>query len=235
MPVRQDISGQRFGRLTVVEWSHRDQHYHNHWRCRCVCGNEAVVNVSRLRNGHTRSCGCLHVEHLNRDQVMDLTGQRFGRLSVISFSHIDGCSHWKCVCDCNSECVVSIGSLRNGNTQSCGCLQRDRMSAAAKKHGMSKTPIYRSWSGMFTRCYNKNNPKYEEYGGRGIYVCDRWHKSFENFYEDMGPRPEGCTLDRYPDNDGPYAPSNCRWATLSEQKINQRKRRSKEEIRESLR
>jgi hypothetical protein len=87
-------------------------------------------------------------------------------------------------------------------------------------HTLGKaTPEYRSWKAMIQRCCNLANPKFEKYGGRGILVCERW-RVFENFFADMGPRPEGKTLDRYPNNDGNYEPGNCRWATIKEQQAN---------------
>lgn len=94
----------------------------------------------------------------------------------------------------------------------------DRSAGAAQKRENKST--YYSWLAMKTRCYNKNREDWPRYGGRGISVCDRWRDSFENFFADMGPRPTGMTIDRYPDNDGNYEPGNCRWATKSQQTSN---------------
>lgn len=90
-------------------------------------------------------------------------------------------------------------------------------------HGLSNTGTHRSWSMMKTRCYNPNSGSYRHYGGRGIKVCKRWLDNFENFLQDMGERPPGTTLDRYPDGDGDYTPGNCRWATAEQQMKNRRK------------
>lgn len=90
------------------------------------------------------------------------------------------------------------------------------------KHGMNGTPTYRTWDGMLQRCTNLNAGRWEDYGAAGVSVCARWRESFENFLEDMGVRPEGKTLDRYPDCGGNYEPGNCRWATKEEQ-VNNKK------------
>lgn len=167
--------------------------------------------------------------------LVDITGQRFGRLVVLRRlgSAKYGESTWLCRCDCSKNKVILGHSLRQGLTKSCGCLQRERASQTKKKHGASTTETYYIWAGMRTRCKNPKATPYKNYGGRGISVCERWN-SFDNFLADMGERPPGLSIDRI-DNDGNYEPDNCRWATQSEQTGNQRKRRSKAEIREDMR
>lgn len=151
--------------------------------------------------------------------VADLAGQRFGRFEVLARADNDrhGNAKWDCLCDCGSARAVLGRSLRSGVTQSCGCMNKE-INAANITHGMSATREYKAWAGMVQRCTNPKHHKWPRYGGRGIRVCDRW-LSFENFYEDMGHRPPGMTVDRE-NNDGNYEPTNCRWATAQQQADN---------------
>lgn len=151
----------------------------------------------------------------------NLENQQFGRLTAIEYV---GERRWRCKCDCGGETLAVSRNLLNGNTKSCGCIQRERASETHKTHGMTLTSEYRIWRTMKARCLNEKNANYSRYGGRGIKVCDRWLESFENFLADMGEKPEGLSLDRI-DVDGDYTPKNCRWATVGEQATNRRNNR----------
>jgi hypothetical protein len=151
---------------------------------------------------------------------------RFGRL-VAQWPAGRGPSykvHWLCLCDCGNLKVVAIVNLLH-STRSCGCISKEKPTNL--KHGHSRkrgnTREYTSWLSMRSRCYYVGDKEYLRYGGVGITVCDRWKNSFPNFLSDMGPRPLGKTLDRFPDKNGNYEPGNCRWATPQEQSANMRK------------
>lgn len=153
-----------------------------------------------------------------------MIGKRFGKLTVIGYGGSDGKnSAWLCRCDCGNESIVRRPNLRSGITQSCGCNRNANwlVTHGQARKGVNRTKVYRAWADMKTRCYNSNWKEYHYYGGRGITVCERWLNSFENFYADMGDSPEGMSLDRI-NNDGDYEPSNCRWATSSQQAYNRR-------------
>lgn len=157
----------------------------------------------------------------------DLTGMRFGRLTVIERVENRGnYAMWRCRCDCGGETITRTSSLKNGHTKSCGCRQKQIVSKLMTKHGMCKNRLYRIYQHMIRRCTAPNETGYENYGGRGIKVCNDWRNSFAVFadwavkhgYDNM------LTLDRI-DVNGDYEPSNCRWATMVEQARNKRDNR----------
>lgn len=154
----------------------------------------------------------------------NLLNRQFERLTVIGESEPQkGKSAWMCRCKCGREKTVLATNLLRGKIRSCGCLaveQGRRIGLLATKHGHYKTGTYHSYRAMLSRCYDPRNLAYPKYGAKGITVCQRWMDSFDNFLADMGERPEGTTLDRFPKTKWNYEPSNCRWATIEEQNRN---------------
>ena len=157
----------------------------------------------------------------------DITGLVFERLTVKGYvGSSKGKSIWECICTCGNITRVSLDRLTSGNTRSCGCLKSENIVLDKTVHGHAKhgfsTPEYRSWQGMKYRCYNPKSKSYQDYGGRGIKVCEKWKNSFENFLKDVGLKPsKEYSLDRI-DVNGDYTPENVKWSTNKEQVLNRR-------------
>lgn len=212
----KNLVGEKFGKLTVLEYYGKNEKGYHLWKCKCDCGNYAIVNNKSIKNGHTKSCGCIH-------RAKDLTGKKFGNLTVVKkVERKNRSNQWLCKCDCGKEVVCYQYNLERGTSTSCGCLRSYYAKKTRSCHGESTGKFYKKWSSIKTRCYNKNTPCYKNYGGRGIKMCDEW-LDFWNFREwaYKNGYSEGLTLERT-DVNGNYEPSNCKWIPMEEQAINKR-------------
>jgi hypothetical protein len=236
-----DRTGQRFGRLVVKRLGPKGKRG-THWWCECDCGRACVlVRSDGLTGGSTSSCGCLRLERLREQAASQIpaVGTMFGRWRLVAVVEPikvkdAGCKEgWslhaavqvECACGQGRPRVLLLAALRAGHSKSCGCLQREVSAAngrARRMHGLRDTPEYGVWCAMRNRCYRKADPYFENYGGRGIRVCDSWRCSFAAFLQDMGPRPgSGYSIERI-DNDGDYCRENCVWVTAKDQARNRR-------------
>lgn len=212
--------GERIGSLTVLSAGVSTPR--RTWIVECQCGVQRAMLDSVLRTGRTISCGC----QKRRGRALEMVGRRFGRLTVISRHPGVTPAQWVVRCECGTERIADGKNLRSGNTQSCGCRRTETSTRRLTKHGLSHLPEFKTWMSMISRCTYPSATSYKNYGARGITVCDRWLSSFEAFFADMGSRPtEKHSIDRV-DVNGNYEPSNCRWATRSEQARNKRPRKS---------
>ena len=221
-----DHTGKKFGRLTVLYRGEKKLNDSKvYWVCKCDCGNIVSKSAIYLTKTDVPSCGCYKREHLSELKLDDLTGKRFGRLTVLYRANTVGeMAKWHCKCDCGNEVDVFAGNLKKGNhSTSCGCYQNERRIESHTTHGYSNTRIYQVYCKIKDRCNCKNNPSYYRYGARGIKMCPEWENdpevfckwAYANGYREDAEFGE-TTIDRRDNNKG-YSPDNCRIIPLKEQ------------------
>ena len=227
----EDLTGRKFGMLTVIKRDVGNDYIYcngtrrkSRWICKCQCGSVISAIGDDLKRGKTWCCGCKYT-----GKFKDLTGQRFGKLTVLKMSDEYRISPkyqkrqylWICKCDCGNITTVTSHSLRSGHTTSCGC----NIIEAATKHGKYGTRIYNIYLKMCARCRNSNVHEYENYGGKGIKVCDEWsgENGFINFYNwaIANGYNDKLTIDRIDPNKD-YCPKNCRWTDYTAQANNRK-------------
>ena len=205
----KDIAGKKYGKLTAIRRTGEMSPGHSsYWECLCDCGKTCVVNMSSLARGHRTSCGC---------NIHELTGKRFGMLSVINrTANRKEKVAWLCQCDCGQFTETTTSNLVGGKSTSCGCVRT--------KHLGKGTRLYRIWVGMKDRCLNPNSKYRRRYGGRGITMCPQWVEDFSLFREWAlrSGYENPLTIDRI-ENDQGYCPWNCQWLTRSENSIKGRR------------
>lgn len=243
----QSLIGLKFNRLSVVAEIGKHPNRRDYlWQCRCDCGSEYVVRGQSLKDGKTKSCGCLNDEtravqaaKIGKARagkfLIDLRGKKFGRLTPISHQMVDGRSMWLCKCECGMPVLTRTTALTLGITLSCGCYNGDLKTIECIRrnttHGLSKAPEYQSWSSMVRRCFNPKDAGYAQYGASGRTVCEFLKASPLNLILTIGKRPSmNHEIDRI-NNELSYTCGTCPECIQRDWKLNIRWATRKENMR----
>lgn len=210
--IMESLIGSKFGAWEIISEAGKDKKSNRLVSVRCECGTERINRLDALKRSESTRCKKCSLNKIN--DLPDLIGRKIG--SSLVLKRIDNNRHQRqylCLCDCGIERPVLAWLLLSNRSTKCPHCR-------VKRHGMTYTSTHKVWSDMIGRCTNKNHKSFKYYGGRGIKVCEKW-LTFENFYADMGHRPEGLQIDRT-NNDGNYEPGNCRWVKPKENINNRR-------------
>lgn len=218
-----DLTGQKFGRLTAIRLKGREG-VKTLWECDCECGNSYTTAANYLRNGDTKSCGCLIKSGVNK---LDITGEVYGQLTAISNTgkqNANGCYIWTFKCSCGNFLEREIGNLRS-RRYSAKC-EDCNSKATSERTSTHRTPkndkVYKSWCKIKERCFNQNDKSYKDYGGKGVTMYPAWVDDFVAYRDHVGTPPDDglrYSIDRLDNNVG-YFPNNLRWATYHQQARN---------------
>ena len=225
----QNLIGKRFGKLLVVSEVPMKQNKAYRWLCKCDCGKKIIVKNSALKEGIVKSCGC--------EYGKNLIGLKFGKLEIVDKVFENKHTLYLCKCECGNFTKQRFSTLKRGDVKSCGCLGKEFKQKGNVVHNLYYSRIYKIYNGMKNRCYCKTDYHYENWGKRGITICDEWlgKNGFINFYNwaISNGYNDNLSIDRI-DNNGSYEPSNCRWTTKEVQQNNTRRNKKYEYNGEAL-